>query len=90
VELAEYALNKLVDMKAENDGSHSLISNIYATARRWKDVARIGQLMKKSGIGPDAAGSRVRKALHLSLLEIIDTPSISRGLCSFRETNRSH
>ncbi|XP_025818441.1 pentatricopeptide repeat-containing protein At5g16860 isoform X2 [Panicum hallii] len=50
VELAEYALNKLVDMKAENDGSYTLISNIYATARRWKDVARIRQLMKKSGI----------------------------------------
>ena len=50
VELAEYALNKLVDMKAENDGSYTLISNLYATARRWKDVARIRQLMKKSGI----------------------------------------
>lgn len=50
VELAEYALNKLVNMKAENDGSYTLISNIYANARRWKDVARIRQLMKKSGI----------------------------------------
>ena len=50
VELAEYALNKLVSMKAENDGSYTLISNIYATARRWKGVARIRQLMKKSGI----------------------------------------
>ncbi|KAJ1287421.1 hypothetical protein BS78_02G008800 [Paspalum vaginatum] len=50
VELAEYALNKLVDMKAENDGSYTLISNIYATERRWKDVARIRQLMKNSGI----------------------------------------
>ncbi|KAL6619519.1 hypothetical protein ACP70R_031800 [Stipagrostis hirtigluma subsp. patula] len=50
VELAEYALNKLVEMKAENDGSYTLISNIYANARRWKDVARIRQLMKNSGI----------------------------------------
>ncbi|XP_062231075.1 pentatricopeptide repeat-containing protein At5g16860-like isoform X2 [Phragmites australis] len=50
VELAEYALNKLVKMKAENDGSYTLISNIYANARRWKDVARIRQLMKNSGI----------------------------------------
>lgn len=50
VELAEYALNKLVNMKAENDGSYTLISNIYANAKRWKDVARIRQLMKKSGI----------------------------------------
>lgn len=50
VELAEHALNKLVEMNAENDGSYTLISNIYATAGRWKDVARIRHLMKKSGI----------------------------------------
>ncbi|KAK3135916.1 hypothetical protein QOZ80_5BG0425250 [Eleusine coracana subsp. coracana] len=50
VELAEYALSKLIEMKAENDGSYTLISNIYASARRWKDVARVRQLMKNSGI----------------------------------------
>uniref|UniRef100_A0ACD5YF26 Uncharacterized protein n=3 Tax=Avena sativa TaxID=4498 RepID=A0ACD5YF26_AVESA len=50
VELAEYALSKLVEMNAENDGSYTLISNIYAKARRWKDVARIRNLMKNSGI----------------------------------------
>ncbi|KAF8765800.1 hypothetical protein HU200_008311 [Digitaria exilis] len=50
VELAEHALNKLIEMNAVNDGSYTLISNIYATARQWKDVARIRQLMKKSGI----------------------------------------
>ncbi|KAL5232109.1 hypothetical protein ABZP36_030885 [Zizania latifolia] len=50
VELAEYALNKLVEMNAENDGSYTLISNIYANAGQWKDVARIRHMMKKSGI----------------------------------------
>ncbi|CAM0957195.1 unnamed protein product [Alopecurus aequalis] len=50
VELAEYALSKLVEMNAENDGSYTLISNIYAKAGRWKDVARIRNLMKNSGI----------------------------------------
>jgi pentatricopeptide repeat protein len=50
VELAEYALSKLVEMNAENDASYTLISNIYAKARRWKDVARIRNLMKNKGI----------------------------------------
>lgn len=50
VELAEYALNKLVEMNADNDGAYTLISNIYANAKRWKDVARIRNLMKNSGI----------------------------------------
>ncbi|KAJ0977123.1 hypothetical protein J5N97_012597 [Dioscorea zingiberensis] len=36
--------------ESENDGSYTLLSNIYANAGRWRDVARIRLLMKKSGI----------------------------------------
>jgi hypothetical protein len=50
VDLAEYALSKLVKMNAENDGSYTLISNIYAKARRWKDVARIRNRSKNLGV----------------------------------------
>ncbi|KAK6931868.1 Pentatricopeptide repeat [Dillenia turbinata] len=34
----------------KNDGPYKLLSNIYASARRWKDVARIRSLMKYVGI----------------------------------------
>nr|GMD26573.1 pentatricopeptide repeat-containing protein At5g16860 [Ipomoea batatas] len=50
VEIGEYAAAKLSELEAENDGSYTLLSNIYANARRWKDVARIRSLMKHSGI----------------------------------------
>ncbi|XP_072954255.1 pentatricopeptide repeat-containing protein At5g16860 [Typha angustifolia] len=50
VELGEYASKKLLEMESENDGSYTLLSNIYANAGRWKDVAKIRFLMKKSGI----------------------------------------
>lgn len=50
VELGEFAANKLLELEAENDGSYTLLSNIYANARRWKDVARIRSLMKHTGI----------------------------------------
>ncbi|XAR55995.1 hypothetical protein NMG60_11036265 [Bertholletia excelsa] len=50
VELGEYAANKLLELESENDGSYTLLSNLYANARRWKDVARIRSLMKYTGI----------------------------------------
>ncbi|XP_074366966.1 pentatricopeptide repeat-containing protein At5g16860 [Apium graveolens] len=50
VELGEFAAAELLKLEAENDGSYTLLSNIYANARRWKDVARIRSLMKYSGI----------------------------------------
>ncbi|KDP42927.1 hypothetical protein JCGZ_23869 [Jatropha curcas] len=50
VKLGEFAANKLLELESENDGSYTLLSNIYANARRWKDVTRIRSLMKHTGI----------------------------------------
>ncbi|KAJ4834207.1 hypothetical protein Tsubulata_020561, partial [Turnera subulata] len=49
VELGEYALKQLSELESENDGSYTLLSNIYANASRWKDVSRIRSLMKQKG-----------------------------------------
>ncbi|KAG6511656.1 pentatricopeptide repeat-containing protein At5g16860-like [Zingiber officinale] len=50
VELGEYALHKLLELEPGNDGAYTLLSNIYANAGRWKDVASIRSLMKKQGV----------------------------------------
>ncbi|TKY69038.1 Pentatricopeptide repeat-containing protein [Spatholobus suberectus] len=50
VELGEFAANRLLELESGNDGSYTLLSNIYANARRWKDVARIRYMMKRTGI----------------------------------------
>ncbi|CAL8167243.1 unnamed protein product [Prunus armeniaca] len=50
VELGEYVAHQLSETESENDSSYTLLSNIYANARRWKDVARIRLLMKHTGI----------------------------------------
>lgn len=50
VNFAEYAANKLAELQSDNDGSYTLLSNIYANARRWKDVARVRSLMKCTGV----------------------------------------
>ncbi|PKU84502.1 Pentatricopeptide repeat-containing protein [Dendrobium catenatum] len=50
VELAEYAFKQLIELKYINDGTCTLLSNIYANAGLWQNVARIRLLMKKSEI----------------------------------------
>ncbi|XP_068650600.1 pentatricopeptide repeat-containing protein At5g16860 [Aristolochia californica] len=50
VELGEYAAKRLLELEPENDGFYTLLSNIYANARQWKDVLRIRSLMKRAGI----------------------------------------
>ncbi|KAL3840371.1 hypothetical protein ACJIZ3_024962 [Penstemon smallii] len=50
VELGEHAVEQLFKLNFENDGLYTLLSNIYASARRWKDVAKIRVLMKHAGI----------------------------------------
>ncbi|ONK57859.1 uncharacterized protein A4U43_C09F4940 [Asparagus officinalis] len=50
VELGEYASEKLLELESDNDGSYTLLSNIYANAQRWRDVAQVRCLMKKTGI----------------------------------------
>ncbi|ESQ41681.1 hypothetical protein EUTSA_v10012670mg [Eutrema salsugineum] len=50
VELGEYAARKITELASNNDGSYTLLSNLYANARRWKDVARTRSLMRHKGI----------------------------------------
>ncbi|XP_057957996.1 pentatricopeptide repeat-containing protein At5g16860 [Malania oleifera] len=50
VELGEFAADNLKKLESQNDGTYTLLSNLYANARRWKDVARIRSLMKHTGI----------------------------------------
>ncbi|XP_052876749.1 pentatricopeptide repeat-containing protein At5g16860 [Gossypium arboreum] len=60
VELGEYAAAQLQELGSENDGSYTLLSNIYANARRWRDVARVRSLMKYSGVKKRAGCSWVQ------------------------------
>ncbi|KAK9096065.1 hypothetical protein Sjap_021562 [Stephania japonica] len=50
VELGEYVTGRLLDLESQNDGSYTLLSNMYANAGRWKDVARVRSLMRITGI----------------------------------------
>ncbi|KAK4362715.1 hypothetical protein RND71_017956 [Anisodus tanguticus] len=62
VDLVEHAAAKLSELESENDGTYTLLSNIYVNAKRWKDVARVRSLMKHSGIRDlDVVGFKGRR-----------------------------
>nr|KYP52734.1 Pentatricopeptide repeat-containing protein At3g22690 family [Cajanus cajan] len=50
VELAHYAAEKLTQLAPERVGIHVLLSNIYASAGKWNDVARVRLQMKEKGV----------------------------------------
>lgn len=50
IELAEEATRHLSELDPLNDGYYIVLSNIYAEAQRWEDVARVRKLMRDRGV----------------------------------------
>ncbi|KAJ8643113.1 hypothetical protein MRB53_004861 [Persea americana] len=50
VELAEFVAGQLLELEPENPGVYALLSNIYAGAGRWDDVARIRTRLNDMGM----------------------------------------
>eukprot|EP01018_Ginkgo_biloba_P031529 Gb_16954 [translate_table: standard] len=48
--LGEHAAECLLELAPQNDGTYVLLSNIYAAAGRWDDVAKVRKLMKDRGV----------------------------------------
>eukprot|EP01018_Ginkgo_biloba_P020807 Gb_00199 [translate_table: standard] len=50
IQLGERVADRLFDLKPENAGYYVLLSNIYAEAGRWYDVAKVRTMMKDKGV----------------------------------------
>ncbi|ESQ47589.1 hypothetical protein EUTSA_v10020066mg [Eutrema salsugineum] len=61
VEMAAYAAERIQVLAPERTGSYVLLSNVYASAGRWNDVAKVRLSMKEKGL---------RKPPGTSLVEI--------------------
>ncbi|XP_077241041.1 pentatricopeptide repeat-containing protein At5g44230-like [Tasmannia lanceolata] len=61
VELAEIAAGHLFETEPDNSGNYILLSNIYADAKRWDDVAKVRAMIRES---------RVRKNRGSSWMEL--------------------
>lgn len=66
VELAELALEKLIDLDPHDAGNYVILSNMYAQAGRWDRVARVRNLMTNRGIKKSVAFSwiEVKNEVH--------------------------
>ncbi|XP_021772489.1 pentatricopeptide repeat-containing protein At1g34160 [Chenopodium quinoa] len=66
VELAEIASQKLVEMGSDSCGDYVLLSNVYASYKRWNEVGRVREVMniKDSKKVPGFSYTEVGGVLH--------------------------
>ncbi|KAL7124983.1 hypothetical protein ABFS83_14G085300 [Erythranthe nasuta] len=59
IKIGEFAAKKLFELEPENPGNYVLLSNIYASAGKWREVDRIRGLMKTRGLTKSSGWSSV-------------------------------
>ncbi|XP_043718688.1 pentatricopeptide repeat-containing protein At4g21065-like [Telopea speciosissima] len=66
VELAEEAANRLIELDPSHDGNYVLLSNVYASVRKWRDVAKVRAWMKANHVQktPGCSAVELGGALH--------------------------
>lgn len=67
IDLAEVAVKKLIELEPKNSGHYVLLSNIYASKGRWRDVAEVRKKMKarKVSKSPGCSWIEVEKKVHM-------------------------
>eukprot|EP01018_Ginkgo_biloba_P007849 Gb_36704 [translate_table: standard] len=50
IELGEHVFERLLELDPKHDGNYVLLSNIYAAAGRWDDVAKVRNMMKDRAV----------------------------------------
>ncbi|XP_054821598.1 pentatricopeptide repeat-containing protein At3g22690 isoform X2 [Prosopis cineraria] len=66
VELAQFAAVKITELAPEEPGIHVLLSNIYAFAGKWDDVAKVRLRLKEKGVQkvPGLSSIEVHGMIH--------------------------
>ncbi|KAK2979341.1 hypothetical protein RJ640_013305 [Escallonia rubra] len=66
MELGAYAAERIFELDPNDSGPHMLLCNIYATAGRWRDAAKVRKMMKESGVKKEPACSwvEIENAVH--------------------------
>ncbi|XP_074565092.1 pentatricopeptide repeat-containing protein At5g66520-like [Curcuma longa] len=95
VEMGEEAIHKLMELDPRNDGYYVVLSNIYADAGRWEDVARIRRMMKDRGLKKTPGRSTISLdgVVHLFVAGESEHPQIEeihRSLDELLEKLRHH
>ncbi|KAK4355843.1 hypothetical protein RND71_024814 [Anisodus tanguticus] len=66
VQMAEIAASELFKIEPENSGNYILLSNIYAAAGRWHDVARVRAMIREHNVRKNRGSSWIElgSAVH--------------------------
>lgn len=67
LDLAEVAAKKLLQLEPKNSGPYILLSNIYASQGRWRDVAQLRKTMRARSVtkSPGCSWIEVEKKVHM-------------------------
>ncbi|XVE89477.1 hypothetical protein DITRI_Ditri19aG0204300 [Diplodiscus trichospermus] len=67
MELGTYAAERVFELDPHDSGPLVLLSNIYASAGRWSDAAKVRKIMKESGVKKEPACSwvEIENTLHV-------------------------
>eukprot|EP01018_Ginkgo_biloba_P018893 Gb_18914 [translate_table: standard] len=66
IDLGERVAQRLFELEPDNSGNYILLSNMYAEAGRWNDVAKVRTMMKKRGLQkrPGCSWIEVKNRVH--------------------------
>eukprot|EP01018_Ginkgo_biloba_P017290 Gb_15235 [translate_table: standard] len=78
MELGKYAAQRALELEPQDDASHVLLSNIYAAAGRWDNVAEVRKLMKDKGLKkePGLSWIEVRNRVHSFVVGDVSHPQM--------------
>eukprot|EP01018_Ginkgo_biloba_P003811 Gb_10356 [translate_table: standard] len=70
IDLGEHVAQRLFEVEPENAANYVLLSNMYAAAGRWDDVAKVRKLMKARGVKkiPGCSWTEVKNKVHVFLV----------------------
>ncbi|XP_022723110.1 pentatricopeptide repeat-containing protein At1g25360 isoform X1 [Durio zibethinus] len=78
IDLGIQAAERLIELMPKHDGSYVLLSNMYATAGRWDDVANARKLMRDRGVRkePGCSWVEVENKVHVFLVDDTVHPEV--------------
>eukprot|EP01018_Ginkgo_biloba_P030661 Gb_29995 [translate_table: standard] len=70
LDLGKHVAEQLLDLQPKNVGTYVLLSSIYASARRWDDVAKVRTMLKVRGLdkSPGCSWIEIKNRVHVFLV----------------------
>ncbi|TQE03692.1 hypothetical protein C1H46_010666 [Malus baccata] len=78
LDLGIQAAERLLELVPQHDGTYVLLSNLYATAGYWDDVAKVRKLMRDRGVKKEPGCSLidVENMVHVFLVDDTKHPEV--------------